>query len=88
MNLEISQMTSSDVKTLGVANSSPSHQQQLQTGGGGGGKLLAQDKFSCQNRFVVLCIEATSQVVASGWSGWSSILNRKLSEYKDSLSKK
>jgi hypothetical protein len=48
---------------------SPSHQQQQQTGGGGGGKLLAQDKFSCQNRFVVLCIEATSQGVVTGGSG-------------------
>ncbi|EFX62931.1 hypothetical protein DAPPUDRAFT_15160, partial [Daphnia pulex] len=41
-----------------IASSPSSHQQQQQTGGGGG-KLLAQDKFSCQNRFVVLCIEAT-----------------------------
>jgi hypothetical protein len=49
--------------------SSPSSHQQQQTGGGGGGKLLAQDKFSCQNRFVVLCIEATSQGVATGGSG-------------------
>ncbi|XP_046637403.1 collagen alpha-1(XV) chain-like isoform X3 [Daphnia pulicaria] len=67
--------TSSDAKTLGVAasliaSSPSSHQQQLQTGGGGGGKLLAQDKFSsCQNRFVVLCIEATSQGVATVGSG-------------------
>ncbi|XP_046638700.1 uncharacterized protein LOC124317146 [Daphnia pulicaria] len=67
--------TSSDAKTLGVAASliaySPSHQQQQQTGGGGGGggKLLAQNKFSCQNRFVVLCIEATSQGVATSGSG-------------------
>lgn len=29
--------------------------------GAGSGGLLAQEKFSCQNRFVVLCIEATSQ---------------------------
>jgi len=62
--------TSSDAKTRGVAASliasSPSHQQQQQQQTGGGGKLLAQDKFSCQNRFVVLCIEATSQVVATG----------------------
>ena len=46
--------TSSDSKSLGVAaslmGSSPQH-----------GRLLSQEKFSCQNRFVVLCIEATSQ---------------------------
>jgi hypothetical protein len=61
--------TSSDAKTLGVAasliGSSPSQQQQQQQSSSGG-KLLAQDKFSCQNRFVVLCIEATSQGVATG----------------------
>jgi hypothetical protein len=64
-------LTSSDAKTLGGASSliasSPSHQQQQQTGGSG--KLLDQDKFSCQNRFVALCIEATSQGVATGGSG-------------------
>jgi hypothetical protein len=67
--------TSSDAKTLGVAASliASSHQQQQQQSTntnnnniGGGGKLLAQDKFSCQNRFVVLCIEATSQGVTTG----------------------
>lgn len=57
--------TSSDAKVLGVAasliGSSPAQQQQQVHAG----KLLAQDKFSCQNRFVVLCIEATSQGVGS-----------------------
>lgn len=50
--------TSSDAKALGVAASLISSstlppQQPV--------RLLGQDKFSCQNRFVVLCIEATSQ---------------------------
>ena len=34
--------------------------------GGGSNGLVAQEKFSCQNRFVVLCIEATSQHNKSG----------------------
>ena len=81
--------TSSDAKTLGVAASliASSHQQQQQStnnnniGGGGGGKLLAQDKFSCQNRFVVLCIEATSQGVTTGGGGGGGRVKRMAADH-------
>ncbi len=54
--------TSNDEKTFGVAasltGSSLSHQQQSNTIGG---NLLAQEKFSCEHKFVVLCIEIAYQ---------------------------
>ena len=52
--------TAGQSKQLGLASSLLSH------------KLLAQEKFSCQNRFVVLCIEATSSASGSSSSSSSS----------------
>ena len=59
--------SSSDPSSQGMASS-------LNIIGGSGSKrihLLSQEMFSCQNRFVVLCVEATS-----GNSGFSRINKR------------
>lgn len=61
--------TSSESKQLGVASSLINH------------RILAQEKFSCQNRFVVLCVEATSQKSKST----SASRRKRELDYEDSI---